>query len=290
MWVSLWRRPVLGSVGVTVFTTPADGPYTRASPPHRPHSRPTRPRSQAWPKVSETCPHACTACLCAWIWYPVHVLRSYREPTIYPLFFNRFIVGLFLIYKSCLGRWFPPGTPVSFTRKLISSSSFHRLDNMTQSMSGSGGAGDPAPLFGPQCRLFNIGPKVGPPPAPPPPSKILDQPLQPINIYKSSVHCYTAVISEAKQWRPLVAGTDRGFLEGGRGRTCGDFPNRQAKEKPHMGLKWHLRVQKGQGGRASPPPPYPPWRRRGDRGWLDCPLLIWLPIPTLKLKGMIVNR
>ena len=26
------------------------------------------------------------------------------------------------------GRWFPPGTPVSSTRKLISSSSFHRLD------------------------------------------------------------------------------------------------------------------------------------------------------------------
>ena len=25
-------------------------------------------------------------------------------------------------------RWFPPGTPVSSTRKLISSSSFHRLD------------------------------------------------------------------------------------------------------------------------------------------------------------------
>ena len=27
-----------------------------------------------------------------------------------------------------LGGWFPPGTPVSSTRKLISSSSFHRLD------------------------------------------------------------------------------------------------------------------------------------------------------------------
>ena len=27
-----------------------------------------------------------------------------------------------------VGRWFPPGTPVSSTRKLISSSSFHRLD------------------------------------------------------------------------------------------------------------------------------------------------------------------
>ena len=26
-----------------------------------------------------------------------------------------------------VGRWFPPGTPVSSTRKLISSSSFHRL-------------------------------------------------------------------------------------------------------------------------------------------------------------------
>ena len=30
-----------------------------------------------------------------------------------------------------VGRWFPPGTPVSSTRKLISSSSFHRLDIMT---------------------------------------------------------------------------------------------------------------------------------------------------------------
>ena len=27
-----------------------------------------------------------------------------------------------------VGPWFPPGTPVSSTRKLISSSSFHRLD------------------------------------------------------------------------------------------------------------------------------------------------------------------
>ena len=27
-----------------------------------------------------------------------------------------------------IGRWFPPGTPVSSTRKLISSSSFHCLD------------------------------------------------------------------------------------------------------------------------------------------------------------------
>ena len=27
-----------------------------------------------------------------------------------------------------IGWWFPPGTPVSSTRKLISSSSFHRLD------------------------------------------------------------------------------------------------------------------------------------------------------------------
>ena len=27
-----------------------------------------------------------------------------------------------------VGRWFPPGTPVSSTRELISSSSFHRLD------------------------------------------------------------------------------------------------------------------------------------------------------------------
>ena len=27
-----------------------------------------------------------------------------------------------------VGRWFPPGTPVSSTRKLISSASFHCLD------------------------------------------------------------------------------------------------------------------------------------------------------------------
>ena len=30
-----------------------------------------------------------------------------------------------------------------------------------------GGAGGPDPLFCPRCRLFNIGPKVGPPPGPP---------------------------------------------------------------------------------------------------------------------------
>ena len=29
---------------------------------------------------------------------------------------------------DAVGRWFPLGTPVSSTRKLISSSSFHRLD------------------------------------------------------------------------------------------------------------------------------------------------------------------
>ena len=29
---------------------------------------------------------------------------------------------------GAVGRWFPPGTPVSSTRKLISSPSFHRLD------------------------------------------------------------------------------------------------------------------------------------------------------------------
>ena len=34
------------------------------------------------------------------------------------------------------GRWFPPGTPVSSTRKLISSSSFHRLD-MTLAVAGA---------------------------------------------------------------------------------------------------------------------------------------------------------
>ena len=32
------------------------------------------------------------------------------------------------IRSVAVGRWFPPGTPVSSTRKLISSSSFHRLD------------------------------------------------------------------------------------------------------------------------------------------------------------------
>ena len=36
-------------------------------------------------------------------------------------------------YEKChqlltVGRWFPPGTPISSTIKLISSSSFHRLD------------------------------------------------------------------------------------------------------------------------------------------------------------------
>ena len=31
------------------------------------------------------------------------------------------------IYEAAVGRWFPPGTPVSSTRKLISSS-FRRLD------------------------------------------------------------------------------------------------------------------------------------------------------------------
>ena len=35
-----------------------------------------------------------------------------------------------------VGRWFPPGTPVSSTRKLISSSSFHRLD-MTLAVAGA---------------------------------------------------------------------------------------------------------------------------------------------------------
>ena len=31
-------------------------------------------------------------------------------------------------FGIAVGRWFPPGTPVSSTRKLIQSSSFHRLD------------------------------------------------------------------------------------------------------------------------------------------------------------------
>ena len=29
---------------------------------------------------------------------------------------------------------------------------------------GGGGPGGPDPPFGPRCRLFNIGPKLGPPP------------------------------------------------------------------------------------------------------------------------------
>ena len=35
---------------------------------------------------------------------------------------------IFPAHFLAVGRWFPPGTPVSSTRKLISSSSFHRLD------------------------------------------------------------------------------------------------------------------------------------------------------------------
>ena len=34
----------------------------------------------------------------------------------------------------------------------------------TSGGSRGGGAGGPDPPFGPRCRLFNIGPKVGPPP------------------------------------------------------------------------------------------------------------------------------
>ena len=34
---------------------------------------------------------------------------------------------------------------------------------------GPGGPDPPPPPFGPRCRLFNIGPKVGPPLGPPPP-------------------------------------------------------------------------------------------------------------------------
>ena len=33
---------------------------------------------------------------------------------------------------------------------------------------GGGGSGGPDPPFGPRCKLFNIGPKVGPPLGPPP--------------------------------------------------------------------------------------------------------------------------
>ena len=54
------------------------------------------------------------------------------------------------------------------------------------------GGGGLDPPFGPRCRLFNIGPKIGPPPEsplfcletygrPPPPLKILDPPLLPVS-------------------------------------------------------------------------------------------------------------
>ena len=36
-----------------------------------------------------------------------------------------------------VGRWFPPGTPVSSTRKLISSLSFHRLEMTLASGGGT---------------------------------------------------------------------------------------------------------------------------------------------------------
>ena len=44
-----------------------------------------------------------------------------------------------------VGRWFPPGTPVSSTRKLISSSSFHRLD-MTLAIAEAINPNKPKPL------------------------------------------------------------------------------------------------------------------------------------------------
>ena len=37
------------------------------------------------------------------------------------------VVSIFFTPSTAVGRWFPLGTPVSSTRKLISSS-FHRLD------------------------------------------------------------------------------------------------------------------------------------------------------------------
>ena len=56
-----------------------------------------------------------------------------------------------------VGRWFPPGTPVSSTRKLISSSSFHRLD-MTLAVAEALNPNKPKPC-GPNtnvCEIFSM--------------------------------------------------------------------------------------------------------------------------------------
>ena len=45
---------------------------------------------------------------------------------------------------------------------------------------GGGGPGGPDPPFGPRCRLFNIGPKVGPPLGPPPLFLLVDLRWSPV--------------------------------------------------------------------------------------------------------------
>ena len=45
----------------------------------------------------------------------------------------------------------------------------HMVAHGSSGSRGGGGPGGPDPPFGPRCRLFNIGPKVGPPLGPPPP-------------------------------------------------------------------------------------------------------------------------
>ena len=46
------------------------------------------------------------------------------------------------------------------------------LEIWRESRGGGGGPGGPHPPFGPRCRLFNIGPKVGSPLGPPPPLRV----------------------------------------------------------------------------------------------------------------------
>ena len=53
-----------------------------------------------------------------------------------------------------VGRWFPPDTPVSSTRKLISSSSFHRLD-MTLAVAEALNPNKPKPIM-PWYLLINL--------------------------------------------------------------------------------------------------------------------------------------
>ena len=59
--------------------------------------------------------------------YSRHVLRGPKGFP-YPVVHNFFTKGRDVLHCDlAVGRWFPPGTPVSSTRKLISSP-FHRLD------------------------------------------------------------------------------------------------------------------------------------------------------------------